>query len=778
MDRSIATPQVPEETGQTPDTTLHGRRLAAARAAWVAVALLAVGLFIAGLPNAYDETVTVCEADCGEYRLLPEDAKALRDLGLSESFYAGFFTGFLLVFALSFTLVGGLIFWRRSNDWVVMLVSVALVSFGTAWTDVPYSLVTANPEWRFAPTFVSAVGFTTLFLLFYLFPDGRFVPRWTRFAAFLWVAVSVTLFVDSVLAQEVYGEGSLSQGVVESLFSAVVGGVVLIGVYAQIYRYRRHSTPVQRQQSKWVMVGLTTTVLFGAVAIFLVDTAPDAGQARLMSNMVSFLLFTIPAMAIPGAIGVSILRYRLWDIGVVVNRALVYGALTATLVGGYVSLVVGLQAALRAVTDQSNAVAVAISTLAIAALFLPVRKGIQDFIDRRLYRSKYNAFRTLEAFGVSMRNQVDLSSLNDELVATVRETVQPSYLALQLLETAEAEETGWMIDHFQTSPDLVEVDKVDSETPAGKALRAAGTRIAVPLVSQRELVGLLNLGPRIGGQDYSIDDRKLLTEMATQAASAVRVGQLVRQREAETQERERTEQELRVARVIQQTLLPKELPELSDWRVSAHYQPARAVGGDFYDFVELPNDELGIIIGDVTDKGMPAAMVMATTRSLLRLTAQRHISPGQVLELVNDLLHPDIPPNMFVTCLYAVLSPSSGRIRYANAGHDLPYQRTANGVVELRATGMPLGLMPGTNYQEMETTIGHGDSVLFYSDGLTEAHNPSRDMFAFPRIKEIVAAHPGGAALIHHLLAKLAGFTGEDWEQEDDVTLVTLERNP
>ena len=238
------------------------------------------------------------------------------------------------------------------------------------------------------------------------------------------------------------------------------------------------------------------------------------------------------------------------------------------------------------------------------------------------------------------------------------------------------------------------------------------------------------------------------------------------------------QQELQVARVIQQTLLPKELPLLSDWRLAAHYQPARAVGGDFYDFIDLPAGKLGSVIGDVTDKGIPAALVMATTRSLLRPAAQRQISPGKVLELVNDLLYPDIPPNMFVTCLYAVLDTANGRLQYANAGHDLPYQRTANGVIELRATGMPLGLMPGMSYEEMEARIAPGDSVLLYSDGLIEAHNESGEMFGFPRAKELVAAHPGGASLVEFLLAELARFTGDSWEQEDDVTLVVLQRSP
>jgi serine phosphatase RsbU (regulator of sigma subunit) len=188
--------------------------------------------------------------------------------------------------------------------------------------------------------------------------------------------------------------------------------------------------------------------------------------------------------------------------------------------------------------------------------------------------------------------------------------------------------------------------------------------VAIPLVSQGELVGLLNLGPRLSEQDYSTDDRGLLNTLATQAAPAVRVAQLVREQRIQARERERIEQELHVARLIQQTLLPKELPALSGWQLSVYYQPARAVGGDFYDFLQFEDGRLGIVIGDVTDKGVPAALVMATTRSILRAAAHGEASPGQVLERTNDLLHPDIPPKMFVTCLYAILYPASGLLRY------------------------------------------------------------------------------------------------------------------
>ena len=345
------------------------------------------------------------------------------------------------------------------------------------------------------------------------------------------------------------------------------------------------------------------------------------------------------------------------------------------------------------------------------------------------------------------------------------------------IEAFEIAPNDPIVAYLQSDAGVVEVDKLTLDSPAVRALKEAGIKMAVPLVGQGEVIGLLNIGSHLGGQEYSTEDRKLLGDLAIQAAPAVRVAQLVRQQQSQAQARERIDQELRVARVIQQTLLPKEIPSPEGWQVAAYYQPATEVGGDFYDFLDLPDGRLGVVVGDVTDKGVPAALLMATTRAILRAAAERMISPGGVLERVNEMLYPDIPSRMFVTCLYAVLDPRTGKMTYANAGHDLPYKRTSDGIEELRATGMPLGLMPGMSYEEKRATLAPGESVVFHSDGLAEAHNPEREMFGFPRLKELVAAHPGGEGLIRHLLSGLDDFTGADWEQEDDVTLVTLQRS-
>jgi serine phosphatase RsbU (regulator of sigma subunit) len=258
------------------------------------------------------------------------------------------------------------------------------------------------------------------------------------------------------------------------------------------------------------------------------------------------------------------------------------------------------------------------------------------------------------------------------------------------------------------------------------------------------------------------------------------LAELMEQRlEQEMRERERVEQELQVARSIQQASLPNDVPTLEGWEIVHHYQPAREVGGDFYDFLELSNGHVGLLMGDATSKGVPAALVMASTRSMLRAVARAsEYSPGEVLSRVNDSLVTDIPPNMFVTCFYAVLDPESGSLLYANAGHDLPYIHRNGEAAELRARGMPLGLMPSMDYEEKEIALDAGEAALFYTDGLVEAHDSKGEMFGFPRLRALVAEHADEKrSLEETLLEELYSFVGEGWEQEDDITLLTLRRS-
>lgn len=243
-------------------------------------------------------------------------------------------------------------------------------------------------------------------------------------------------------------------------------------------------------------------------------------------------------------------------------------------------------------------------------------------------------------------------------------------------------------------------------------------------------------------------------------------------------EKEKLEHELKIARVIQESMLPSQIPSLPGWQIRADWHPATAVSGDFYDFLPHPDGRLGMLIADVTGKGVPAAMVMAVTCSILRAAAASETSPGAVLEKANNLLCPYISPGMFATCLYGVLDPANGLFRFANAGHNLPLLVARDGIHEPRATGMPLGLMPGMTYEENEVHLERGSGLLLYTDGIIEAHNSMREMFGSVRLKDCLTEIPFRPEIVEHLQLRLAEFTGPDWEQEDDLTFVALVCQP
>ena len=441
------------------------------------------------------------------------------------------------------------------------------------------------------------------------------------------------------------------------------------------------------------------------------------------------------------------------------------------------------------------------TTLALAVLFEPARNWIQTLLEQRFHLGEDEAFKAVEAFTSTLREEIDLDKVRDGLLAVAQQTMQPQSVSVWVRKAAQSEEprpeqqASPIESLFEASPlevavagddpfilyalahpDAVEVGRLQLDSPVLLILKKNQVEIGLPFVSQGELIGLLTLGPLPDGQKYTRVDRRLLNTLAAQVAPALRVAQLVQEQQIQVRQRERIEQELRTAQEIQHTFLPKKVPALLGWQLVPYYQSAREVGGDFYDFLPFADGRLGIVIGDVTDKGVPAALVMMATRTMLRTAAQEKASPAEVLVRVNDLLFADIPAGMFATCFYALLDPKSGRLRYANAGHEPPFRQHVGSATELWATGMPLGMMPGTCYEEHEATLTPGERLLFYSDGLVEAHNARHEMFGFPRLKALLEEHSDGASLIDILLDELKRFTGEGWEQEDDVTLVTLQR--
>jgi hypothetical protein len=382
----------------------------------VAAAVAALGAFVISVPARYTQ---LAHPSSGV-------RDALSEMGLSAGGYALYNVGLDAVFVSVFAAVASLIFWRRSDDPVALLVATMLVVWGPLnglLVLTPSATEGKYPALQLVVgSLLTYLGYMTWMLFFYLFPSGRFVPRWTRWLALGWVLFSGSWLFTS------FGPPSWPP----LLFNAAV--LVLWGSFpvAQIYRYARVSNPGQRQQTKWVVFGVAVAVAGVLTTIFTVGAAIDLRPDEVGRRMLSMLLMDAFVLLIPLSIGVAVLRSRLFDIDVLINRTLVYGALTAMLVGVYLGGVVLLQGAFRALTGQESQLAIVASTLLIAALFNPLRRRIQGFIDRRFYRRKYDATKTLAAFSAKLRNETDLDALNRELTSVVRETVQPTHVSLWL----------------------------------------------------------------------------------------------------------------------------------------------------------------------------------------------------------------------------------------------------------------------------------------------------------------------------------------------------------
>ncbi|HEU5438056.1 MAG TPA: PP2C family protein-serine/threonine phosphatase [Ktedonobacterales bacterium] len=688
-----------------------------------------------------------------------------------------------------------------------------------------------------------------LFLLvFYLRSDSRFASTRVRWLTVLYVLATVGAFgprdtsSQQQNAQYVAYIPGLLVAALQLVGNTLGVTTIVIGIVPQIYaRYRqRFPATSAGAASGWQRWRPWAAALGGGFLLLLVasglESPPSASPsaAYLVARTGYFLL----ASLLPAAGAFALALGRPYDRDAFANRALIYVPLSLCLLAIYGVCIVALMLFFPGFGALPTTVylpfLVVIGLLMFVA-YRPLRALIQEHVQRRFFRRRYEAEQVLAAFESTAREDARLDRLGDGLLTALQKAFHPAgvtlwlragngsaqvrrppslvaqvsgdvpadvappmpsppvpgELRLQRQATTADEAPPIARPMLAVVPDdplhslllsgshaLVVAGLPDpTASPAAGTLRASGAMVAVPLLAHGALTGVIGSGMPTSGPDYTADERELLGTLAERVAPAFDAARLAHEQEDEQREREQAEQELQTARRIQEALLPKVVPRLAGWQIAALYQPARAVGGDFYDFIELRDGRLALVLGDVTDKGIPAALVMATTRSMLRAVATQHdASPGGVLARVNELLCADLPPSMFVTCFYAILDPASGRLCFANAGQDLPYCRRTHGEVgELRATGMPLGLMPDMHYEERETTLAAGESVLFYSDGLVEAHNPRREMFGFPRLSALLASCDDVPPIVT-LLSELAAFTGPDWEQEDDITLVALRR--
>ncbi|HEX2742181.1 MAG TPA: GAF domain-containing sensor histidine kinase [Rubrobacter sp.] len=529
----MSRPFTPELPGATPDEQstakpLRGRLLIVIRAAWMVVAALTVSLFVAGVPVEFALLHEPCPTvRCTTGQLPPAGLHALEDLGLSRGSFAAYFVAMDAVFATVWVAVAALIFWRRSDDRMGLFASLALLTFGTAtYTFTLAALTIRHPAWDIPVAFLHFLGSASFGLFLYLFPDGRFVPRWARWVALAWIAWQLPpyFFPDWHLDPDAWY--LWAQAIV---WPAGLG----TALYAQAYRYRRVSSARQRQQVKLVVFGIASALsVFIALNLALGAFAPaPTSPSTLAALLIGYLLVYVALLLIPLSISVAMLRHHLFDVDFVINRTLVYGVLTASVVLLYVLVVGGLGAALQV---QGSLIVSLIATGLAAVMFQPLRERLQRGVNRLMYGERDDPYAVLSRLGSRLESTLAPHAVLPAVVVTVKEALRLPHVAVEVAKNGA----------FETAASAGE--------PLGGYLR-------LPLLYGGERVGRLVLGMRPGEEDFSPADRRLLDDLARQIGAAVHAARLTDEAVRLSEDLQRSRERLVTAREEERRRLRRDL---------------------------------------------------------------------------------------------------------------------------------------------------------------------------------------------------------------------------
>jgi len=489
------------------------------------------------------------------------------------------------------------------------------------------------------------------------------------------------------------------------------------------------------------------------------------------------LIPTICYLLIPISFAVAILKYRLMNIDVIIKKTVAYAILSGAIVILYLVLVGGLGTLLVNVAGVKNTTTVIGSTLVVAALFVPLRNKLQSLVDRNLFRQKYDYPQALRAISADTMGARDLAVFlggatekmqqalqnravvvfaprGSDFVATAKVGAPDSILGTQRLSSATVASFDRPLDPRRRT--LPEADAA--------ALKKVDAALVVPVRSQGEARSLIVLAPKLSDREFDLEDIEFISSAADQIAIGI--------------DRIRTqldEADFDQARRMQQTLLPAEAPEMSGLDVAGIWQPARAVGGDYYDLLKLSETRLAVCIGDVAGKGMPAALLMSGLQAAVRASATEEAAPSEVVERVRRVVVPSLG-GRFVTFFYCVIDTAAHTVRYCNAGHNQPIVARADGATLRLLTSSPVlsRLFKAAPLQNGELELRPGDRLVLFTDGVSEARDGGENEFGEERLAEFVAAHrdTGARDLASQIAAEVSAFSGG--RADDDLTLVAV----
>jgi sigma-B regulation protein RsbU (phosphoserine phosphatase) len=576
-----------------------------------------------------------------------------------------------------------------------------------------------------------------------------------------------------------------------SRFFSPVAVLILVG--SLIHAFVTASSAQARQRAKMILSG---------VCVAFVTPALGQGLAFFTKVHISWNLFVLVILFFPASIAYSIAKHNLFDADAIIRRTVGYVVVTIVLVGAYLGVSLGLNILLGEYEVARSRAFPILFSLGVILVFNPARNRIQALVDKVFFQKDYDYGEIVEKVSGAMTSLLELPLILKLLVQTFMEDMFINTSSVMLLAPAgtefqvflaegEQKEIVGKVALNQDNP-LIEIIRREKreltkydvlEDPRYRAVSEScaadfsrlNASLIVPLVYQNQLIGSLNLGEKKSGKAYNREDIDLLRTVASQGAVSIENAKLFQ----ENLEKQRMEEELNIARDLQMSMLPASCPKIKGFEISASSTPAREVGGDFYDFIEMGKDRLGLVVGDVTGKSVSGALVMAASRSVFRMLSEEQLTVGDIMIRANLRTKKDIKKGMFVALLYAVLDSKDRVLSFCSAGQTHPmYFSSETGkaeIVETKGDSFPLGILEESDYQETQIALKPGDRVIFYTDGIVEAMNEREEIFGFDRLLGVLQnAGPISAdELLREILNKVKLFAGNA-RQHDDLTLIVV----
>ena len=580
-----------------------------------------------------------------------------------------------------------------------------------------------------------------------------------------------------------------------AFYYMVIG--TLIVLYPMVVAYFKSASALSRQRSRVVLIGAALGFFIPGIAYFSQLFSGSFLGIRVQTN------FLIPLIAVfPASIAYAIAKHNLFDVDVYIKRAVGYAIITAIIVGAYALVSVPLNVLMGKYQVAQSRVFPILFTLGVILVFNPLRNRIQVFVDRVFFRKDYDYGEIIERIGGAITSLLDLGQVLGRLTQTFIEDMFIDTTSVMLLNPATAEYRVYLADGerkrdvegtvFKRDDPLMqimeekkrELTKYDVlEDPKYKTVsescaanfEALHSSLMVPLIFQDQVIGTINLGEKKSGKFYNREDIDLLYALANQGAVAIENARLFR----ENLEKQRMEEELAIARDLQTSMLPATCPEIEGSQIAALSIPAREVGGDFYDFIEMGEDRAGLVVGDVTGKSVSGALVMSSSRSVFRMLSEEQLTVGDIMTRANKRIKKDIKSGMFVALLYAVLDAKERTLSLCSAGQTQPIHLSAKtgeaSLVETKGDTFPLGILDEVEYQETRLQLAPNDKVIFYTDGIVEAMNKQEEMFGFERLLEVVKRTRSLSAdsLLKEIIDRVNEFAGGA-AQHDDLTVIVV----